>query len=87
MTFQGEEGIQAPSTAPAGGTVDVSVGPNDSSVEVSSATSDDVTSYDVSPGKTVTIPVPNVPGAIISVSVGKGFAKRIIYIEIVATSP
>ena len=83
-TGQGEQGIKAPSTAPAGGTIDVSVGPNDAEIEVSSATSDDITTYDIPPSKTITIPIPPNPGAIISISVGRGFSKRILYIEIIA---
>ena len=87
VSGQGGEGIKAPTTAPAGGTIDVGVGPNDTEIQVSMGSADDVKTYDIPPSKTVTIPIPNEPGAVVSLAVGKGFSKRIVYVLIVAPGP
>jgi hypothetical protein len=71
-----------------GGTIDIEVGPNDSSVQVSAAGQADTSSFPVPPGKQVSIPVPAVPpGTVLAISVGKGLTRRVIYVEVVATSP
>lgn len=81
---QGDQGIKAPATAEAGGTIEVSVGPNDTTIEVSMGGADDVKTYDIPSSKTVTISIPNAPGYVVSLAVGKGLAKKIVYVEIVA---
>jgi hypothetical protein len=86
--IQAGEGIRADGIAVQGGSVQVQVGPNDSTVEVSVGGSSDSTSHDVSPGKGVTIPVPPVPqGTILYISVGKGLRRRLIVLEVIAPTP
>ena len=80
---QGHPGIRGPSTAHSGGTVEVQVGYNDPSVEVSLGGSE-TTSYPVGPDKKATIPVPPVPpGTVLYVSVGTGLRRRVLLIEVV----
>jgi len=87
MTPQGE-GIRAPTPVVQGGSIDVDVGPNDSSVEVSAGSSGNTTSHDVSPGKQAHIPVPSVPGGtILTITVGRGLRARIILVEVIAPTP
>lgn len=81
-------GVRTTGVAVQGGTVTVNVGPNDSSVEVSSAGSSDTTTHDVEPNKDAAIPVPNVPpGTILMITVGKGLRARVIEVEVIAPSP
>ncbi len=87
MIAQNGEGLKGPTTAPAGGTVEISVGPNEMSVGVSMGGSGSPTSLPVPPNKKVTIPVPSLPGEVIAVTVGTGFRVRTILITIVAPSP
>lgn len=86
MILQGGEGIRGPSTAPAGGTVDVEVAGNEPWVWVNFGPGN-VTKLKVPPSKKVTIPVPPNPGEVFAVTVGKGLNKRSILITIVAPSP
>jgi len=86
MTVQGGEELKGPSTAPAGGTIEIQVGPNETTVWVSSGVGD-LTGYTVPPSKKVTIPVPPTPGEPLLVTVGRGLDKRSIIITIVAPSP
>ncbi len=82
------EGVRSTTTAPQGGTVTVNVGPNDASVEVSSAGSSDTTTHDVEPNKDASIPVPNVPpGTFLFITVGKGLRARVIVVQVIAPSP
>ena len=88
MTPQGESGLKGPSTATPGGTIEVEVGPNDQSVEISLGGSGDTQSFEVPPDKKVSIPVPSAPpGSVVKVSVGDGLSRRIILVEIIAPSP
>lgn len=85
MTFQGGDGVRATSPVVQGGTIEVEVGPNDTTVEVSSGTQAGTKVYTVTPGKTVSIPVPPVPGGtIVSVSVGTGARARVVLVEVIA---
>ena len=78
-------GIRGPSTVTQGGTIEVDVGTNDGSVEVSSGGPGTTTSHPVPPGKKVSIPVPPVPGGtILFVSVGRGLRARILLVEVIA---
>ncbi len=71
---------------PVGGTVTVEVGPNDSTVEVKDGDPNHSKSYDVEPGKTAQIPVPNVPpGTVLLIRVGRGARARLLMVEVVAT--
>ena len=86
MTFQGGDGIRGPTYVTPGGTIDVEIGPNESTVELNF--DNETVSFPVSPGKTASIPVPSVPpGTVIGVTVGKGLRQRIILVEVVSTSP
>lgn len=85
MNPQGGEGIRGPSTAPAGGTIDIEVGSNDQSIWVNSGTN--LSEYKVPPSKKVTIPVPPAPGELFVVTVGTGLNKRSLIITIVSPSP
>lgn len=87
MTQDGE-GLRATGVAVQGGSVDVQVGPNDSTVEVSVGGSSNSDSHPVDPGKSVTIPVPPVPqGTLLYISVGKGLRRRLIVLEVIAPTP
>lgn len=88
MSPQQGEGIRATSPVPQGGTIDVEVGPNDTTVEVSTGSSDSTTTHPVPDGKTTSIPVPPVPpGTIVSITVGMGMRARIVLVEVVAPPP
>jgi len=79
------EGIQAIVPVVQGGAVEVDVGPNDSTVEISVAGSDETTSVPVSPGKRASIPVPDVPsGTLLFITVGRGNRTRVIWVEVIA---
>jgi hypothetical protein len=67
--------------------VDVTVGPNEGAVEVSMGGPGPPTRLRVPPSKKVTIPVPQLPGEVMAVTVGTGFNARTILITIVAPSP
>ncbi len=84
----GQGGLNLPSVVPQGGSITVDVGPNDTSIEVKEALSGEITSYPVSPGKSVTIPVPALPpGAFFSVTIADGKRKRSQLVEVIAPSP
>lgn len=84
--LQGGEGVKAPGVATQGGSIDVSVGPNDDSVEVHAGGQGQT--HQVPPGKKVTVPVPPVPpGTVLTITVGKGLRTRILYVEVIAPSP
>ena len=86
--IQGGEGIRTSGTAVQGGTFNVDVGPNDTSVEVSIGGTGESSSHDVSSGKSASIPVPPVPGGtLLFITVGKGLRARIIVIEVIAPTP
>jgi hypothetical protein len=69
-----------------GGTISVDVGPYDTSVDVKIAGSSDSSTFEVEPGKGVTIPVPPVPGGtLLFVTVGKGLRARVIVIEVISS--
>jgi len=85
MMQGGGSGLRGPQAVPQGGTIQVEIGPNDTEVEVSEAGVGTPTRHPVPPGKTATIPVPNVPGGtLLYVSVGKGRRARIILVEVFA---
>jgi len=87
MTQEGE-GIRSGSVVVQGGTMNVQVGPNETSVEISTGTQVGTTTHSVAPNKTATIPVPPVPGGtILTVTVGNGEHTRTILVEVVAPSP
>ncbi len=87
MTQHGE-GIRTGGVVVQGGTMQVEVGPNETTVTVGDGANGAVTSHPVAPGKTATLPVPSVPaGTIIEVTVGKGARRRLILVEVVSTGP
>ena len=88
MTYQNGEGIRADGPVSPGGTIEVDVGPNDSTVQVSDGTAQGTKSFRVTPGKRSSIPVPLVPpGSQLSVTVGKGLRRRTVLVEVIAPSP
>ena len=79
------EGIRGPRFVPQGGTIRVDVGPNDTTVEVSSPGGGGVTGYPVTPNKTARIPVPDVPpGTVLHVTIGKGNRLRVLVVLVTA---
>lgn len=85
MRTQGEPGLKGPSTAPAGGSIQVHVSGNDPFVEVST-TGGAVTRYPVDPEGNASIPTPQLPaGTVIAVTVGEGLKMEVLLIEIVDT--
>jgi hypothetical protein len=82
---QNGEGIRVPAVVAPGGTMIVNVGPNDATVEVSVAGSNQTTSHTVPANKDVAIPVPPVPGGtVLFVTVGKGLRARTIEVLVVS---
>ncbi len=80
----GSGSFRAPTTAIAGGTVQVEVASTASTIFVDNG-SGDITCIEVPANKTVTIPVPETPGAVITVTVGRGRMRDTLQITI--TSP
>ncbi|HEX5050331.1 MAG TPA: hypothetical protein VFZ65_01035 [Planctomycetota bacterium] len=77
-------GLRGPSTVTQGGTMEIEVGTNDPTVEVSTG-GPETSSHSVPPGRKVTIPVPPVPGGtILFVTVGRGLRIRVILVEVIA---
>lgn len=71
-----------------GGTIEVDVGTNDTTVQVSTGGLGEVTLVPVPPGKHVSIPVPAVtPGTLVVVSVGTGLRRHCCVLEVVSTGP
>lgn len=86
--IQNGEGIRTTTTAVAGGQITVNVGPNDTSVEISVAGTDEVVSVPVPPNKDAVITVPPVPpGSYLLVTVGKGLRTRVLIVEVIALAP
>jgi hypothetical protein len=68
--------------------MDITVGPNDTSVEIGAVGHGKAVSHTVIPGKTNTLPVPPLPpGTVLSVRAGKGLRMRVVYVEIIALDP
>ena len=76
--------LRGPSTAPAGGTITVQVASNDPSIEVLVVGTGQCQSVPVGPGKTTSVPVPNVPpGSVLLLMVGKPGRRSYLVVEIV----
>jgi hypothetical protein len=85
---QGSEGIRGPLTGSAGGSVNVNVGPNDSSIDVANSADGKTSTHSVSPGKDTSIPIPDVPpGTVLTIRIGTGLNARVIVVEVVAPGP
>ena len=81
---QGPGGLRS---AVSGGQITVDVGPNDQQITITS-TSGETLTVKVAPGKTTSIPVPNVPsGSILTVRIGTGRNSRVVLVEIIGTGP
>lgn len=66
----------------------ITVGPNDTVIEVKDSATGETTSVPVTPGKSVTLPVPDVPpGTFITYKVGDGKRNRGLTVEVIAPSP
>jgi hypothetical protein len=82
------DGVRSSSTASAGSSVTVNVGPNDSSLNVVNNSTGDSSSQNVTPGKDTSVTIPNVPpGTIILIEIGTGLNKRVFMIEVIAPGP
>jgi len=88
MNQQGE-GVRVPTTAVAGGSIIVNVGPNASHVEVDVLGSNGPSkSYEVEANKDTPLPVPSVPGGtVLVIRVGKPPNQRRILVTVIAPSP
>jgi hypothetical protein len=83
---QSNEGLEGPPVAVAGGTIEISVGPNDHYVEIHSGGK--AQRHSVQPGRRNTLPVPPVPpGTVLTIRTGEGMRRRLIYVEIIAPGP
>lgn len=81
----GQQGIRGPAVAVSGGSIEVDVGTNDSTVEVSVGGQSATTSHDVPPHRRVSIPVPAVPGgSVLWITAGIGLRRQILRIEVIA---
>jgi hypothetical protein len=85
--MQGGNRIQGPSTAPAGGNIEVTLTRGDAGVSVSNGGQNSLTNYKVGPNGKVTVSVPNTPGEFLFVTVEHGGNFTTIYIPITSTSP
>lgn len=86
--IQGGEGLRVTGSAPAGGSVTVNIGPNDSSIQITVGGSGKSEDKPVDPNKDVDVPVPNVPpGTVIIITVGSGLRARTLEITVIAPSP
>lgn len=82
------EGLRGPHQVAPGGTLSIDIGPNDTTVEVSSSGGGTIYTYAVVPGKQADIPAPPVPeGTILIVTVGRGARRRKHIVEVVAPAP
>lgn len=79
------QGIRGPAVAVSGGSIDVDVASNDSTVEVGVSGQAATTSHDVPPHRRVSIPVPSLPaGSVLWVTVGTGLRRQVLRIEVIA---
>ena len=78
--------IQAPSTAPAGGTVEVTIKSRATEVWVS-VPGEPYRKVQVPKSRKITISVPNTPGEVINVNAVRGSEVKGVLISIVAPSP
>ena len=86
--MQGGSRIQGPSTAEAGGSVEITLNDvSDKEVWVEGGAPNNSTRHKVGPDRKVTVSVPNAPGEILVVTVVHGSNVTAIYIPIVAPSP
>ncbi len=81
-------GINGPSQVQQGGSITIHVGPNDTVVEIKETAGGESISIPVTPGKDVTIPIPNAPGgSSVTIRVGDGKRNRTLIVEVIAPSP
>ena len=86
--MQGGNRIQGPSSAPAGGTIEVTLNnKSDNAVWVSGGAPNNITRYKVGPNGKVTVSVPNTPGEFLFVTVEHGGTFTTLLIPITSTSP
>jgi hypothetical protein len=89
MLPQGPQGgLQGPIYVVQGGTFKVDVGPNDTFIEIKEGLNGPVTRIPATPGKSVVLPVPEMPGgSYFIVRVGNKRRSRGRIFEIIAPSP
>ena len=85
--MQGGNRIQGPSTASAGGTIEITLTRGDREVWVDNGAPNSVTRYQAGPNRKVTVSVPNTPGEYLFVTVRHGSDVTTITIPIIAPSP
>jgi len=86
--MQGGNRIQGPPTAPAGGTIEITLSnQSDREVWVEGGAPNNTTRHKVGPDRKVTVSVPNAPGEFLVVTVVRGSNVTAIYIPIIAPSP
>lgn len=86
MKQGGGEGLRGTVVVPQGGTINLDIGANDTTVEISQVGGGPVTSHAVTPGKEASIPIPGFAGgAVLYVRVGTGNRARLIVVEVVST--
>jgi len=80
--------IDCPPAVPAGGSITITVGPNDTTLDLQQNDGQVLASIPVTPGKSVSIPVPPLPpGASLVVRLGNAERKRARIVEILQPSP
>jgi hypothetical protein len=80
--------IECPDAVVEGGTITITVGPNDTTLTLKETGGDTKLVMPVQPGKTVTVPVPSLrPGATLTVILGNRERKRGRAVEVLSPSP
>jgi hypothetical protein len=86
---QGSGGaIECDGSVVQGGTITITVGPNDTTLDIKQTDGPILVSIPVTPGKTVTLPVPSVPtGASLTIRLSNGERRRARVVEVLQPSP
>lgn len=80
--------IDCPSAVTAGGTITITVGPNDTTLDIKQIDGSTLATLPATPGKSITIPVPHVPsGSALVIRLGDAQRKRAKVVEILQPSP
>lgn len=85
--MQGGQAIRGPSTASAGGTIEVEVGSSSKSIDVNLGGPNETQTLPVPTNGKVTFPIPPGAGPWLTVSIGVGLDRKYIRIEIISPSP
>ncbi|MFO1078048.1 MAG: hypothetical protein U1E73_10050 [Planctomycetota bacterium] len=83
-----QNGTSPTLTGTPGGSITISVGSNDQTIQVCDPTTGDTQTSQVTPGKDTTVQLPNAPGGtVVEIRLGKGLDARIIFVELVSPGP